>query len=288
MTRGPLVDVAGLREALASASPPVVLDVRWSLLGPPGRELFEAGHVPGSVFVDLDADLADPPRGPGGRHPLPDPARFARAMRRCGVTLDRPVVVLDAGDGTVAARAWWLLEHHGHDDVRVLDGGLAAWRETGGELESGPVPLPFGDDGPPDGRRFVAEVARLRVIDADEAAAWPAHGVLLDARAAARYAGEVEPVDPVAGHIPGALSAPASMALDIAGRFLGPDDLHERFDPIGVGPGVEVAAYCGSGVTAAHTVLALRALGVDAALYAGSWSDWVSDPRRPVATGPMG
>lgn len=282
----PLIGPSQLQSLLDSDAPPVVLDVRWNLLGPPGPEQFAAGHVPGAVYVDLDTDLADPP-GAGGRHPLPDPARFAAAMRRRGVTLDRTVVVMDAADATVAARAWWLLTHHGHPHVRVLDGGMTAWRAAGGDVETGDVRPAYDDDGPPTAHPFTAEVALLEVLDADGAAALADGGVLLDARSAARYAGEVEPVDAVAGHIPGAVSAPAAMSHDIAGRFLGLDDLLERFSPLGVAPGARVGAYCGSGVTAAHTVLALRLVGIDAALYAGSWSDWITDPGRPVATGPM-
>lgn len=282
----PLIAPSQLQSLLDSAEPPVILDVRWSLLGPPGPDLFALGHVPGAAYLDLDTDLADPPDS-GGRHPLPDPARFAAAMRRRGVTLDRTVVVMDGADATVAARAWWLLTHHGHDRVRVLDGGFSAWRSAGGDVETGAVPLASDDDGPVTDYPFTADVARLRVLDAAAAARVARDGVLLDARSAARYAGEVEPVDPVAGHIPGAVSAPAAMSHDIAGRFLGLDDLTERFSPLGVVPGTEVGVYCGSGVTATHTVLALRIVGVDAALYAASWSGWISDPTRPVATGPM-
>ncbi|MDA8434964.1 MAG: sulfurtransferase [Actinomycetales bacterium] len=279
----PVVDVPGLRAALASATPPVVLDVRWSLTGPPGNVAFAAGHVPGAVYVDLDEHLADPP-GDRGRHPLPDPGRFAAAMRRAGVALDRPVVVMDGADGAVAARAWWLLRHHGHDDVRVLDGGFAAWLESGSDTATGGPVLPHDDAGPSTGRPFTADVARSPVLDAQAAAALARTGVLLDARAPARYAGEVEPVDRVAGHIPGAVNAPTSVALDAHGRFVGPDVLRARFADLEVRPGVAVGAYCGSGVTAAHTVLVLHSIGIEAALYPGSWSEWIADSTRPVAT----
>ena len=279
----PFVSAEALHDELASDRPPVVLDIRWSLSGPPGNLEFAAGHVPGAVFVDLDADLADPP-GAGGRHPLPDPARFAAAMRRAGVSLDRPVVVTDGGDGTFAARAWWLLRHHGHDDVRLLDGGFAAWQESGFDTATGGRTAPYDDDGPASGLPFTAEVARSAVLDADAAGALARSGLLLDARAPARYAGEVEPVDPVAGHIPGAINAPTSMALDAHGRFLGHDELVRRYADLDVAPGATVGAYCGSGVTAAHTVLVLHSLGIDAALYPGSWSEWIVDPSRPVAT----
>lgn len=207
-------------------------------------------------------------------------------MRRAGVSLDRPVVVMDGGDGSVAARAWWLLRHHGHDHVRLLDGGLAAWRALGGEVATGDDGPPFGDDGPVSTAPFTASVARLRVLDADEAAAYAVDRALLDARPGPRYRGETEPVDPVAGHIPGALSAPTLENVDAQGRFLPVEQLATRFAALGVHAGAPVAVSCGSGVTAAHTVLALAVLGIDAGLYAGSWSEWVSDPSRPVAVGP--
>jgi thiosulfate/3-mercaptopyruvate sulfurtransferase len=280
---GPFVSVEGLRSELAVDPAPVVLDIRWSLGGAPGNLEFAAGHVPGAVFVDLDSDLADPPGG-RGRHPLPDPRRFAAAMRRAGVALDRRVVVTDGGDGAFAARAWWLLRHHGHDDVRLLDGGFAAWRESGSDVATGGQAAPYSDDGPPTERRFTADVARSAVLVADEAAALARSGKLLDARAPARYAGELEPVDVRAGHIPGAVNAPTSMALDASGRFLGRDELVARFADLDVEPGAAIGAYCGSGVTAAHTILALHSIGIEAALYPGSWSEWITDPARPVAT----
>lgn len=279
-----LVDAAGLAAELASDRPPVLLDVRWSLVGPPGREVFAEGHMPGAVFIDLDTDLADPP-GLGGRHPLPDPARFAAAMRRAGVVLDRPVVVMDGRDGTSAARAWWLLRHHGHDDVRLLDGGLAAWTAAGGDRATGDAASPYGDDGPADGVRFTADVARLPVLDADGAAEMAGEGVLLDARAEVRYRGEQEPIDPVAGHIPGALSFPTLDLVEADGRLLPADVVRTLVAGLDVRPGTPVGVYCGSGVTASHQVLALAEAGIEAALYAGSWSEWITDPARPVARG---
>jgi thiosulfate/3-mercaptopyruvate sulfurtransferase len=285
--RSQLVGADELRHLLASSTPPVVLDIRWSLTGPPGREVYAEGHVPGAVYVDLDTDLADPVGdGTRGRHPLPDPERFTAAMRRAGVTLERPVVVMDGADGSVAARGWWLLRHHGHDDVRLLDGGLAAWRALGGEVAVGDVGPPFDDDGPASGSPFTAQVARLSVLDADEAAAYAFDRALLDARPGPRYRGETEPVDPVAGHIPGAVSAPTLENVDAEGRFLPVEQLATRFAALGVHAGAPVAVSCGSGVTAAHTVLALAQLGIEAGLYAGSWSEWVSDPSHPVAVGP--
>ena len=257
------------------------LDVRWQLGRDDGREQHLAGHVPGAAYVSLDDDLADPPHtGVGGRHPLPDPERFGAAMRRCGVRADRPVVVYDAVGGTSAARAWWLLRHHGHDDVHVLDGGWQAWQEAGGAVEAGPVSPPEGD--------FVPGPGRLPVADAGRAATVGRDGVLVDARAAARFRGEVEPVDPVAGHVPGAVNVPTAENLRTdgpgAGRFRSVAELEQVYAGARAADG-PVAAYCGSGVNAAHTVLALDQLGIAAALYAGSWSDWVTDPERPVATG---
>jgi thiosulfate/3-mercaptopyruvate sulfurtransferase len=275
--RALLVDVAELADQLVGASRPTLLDVRWKLGGPPGRETYEAGHIPGAVFADLDADLAAPP-GPGGRHPLPAPGELTAAMRRLGVRQARPVVVYDDAGGVVAARAWWDLAHFGHDDVRLLDGGFDAWVAAGLPVRTGPSPsVPAGD--------FTAGAGRLAVVDATGAAQVAVHGALLDARAPERYRGEVEPVDPAAGHVPGAVSVPTAGLL-VDGRFPEAAVLRERFVSAGVRDGAPVAAYCGSGVNAAHEVLALRLAGFDdAALYAGSWSEWSADPARPVATG---
>jgi thiosulfate/3-mercaptopyruvate sulfurtransferase len=278
-----LVDAVALAAALGSDRPPVLLDTRWSHSGPPGRSVYAEAHVPGAVFVDLDADLAAAP-GAGGRHPLPDPLSFAAAMRRAGVTLDRPVVVMDGREGSQAARMWWLLRHHGHDDVRLLDGGLAAWVAAGGEVATGDAGARYGDDGPAVGVRFMASVARLPVLDASGAAEVARDGVLLDARAEARYLGQTEPIDPVAGHIPGAVTMPTLDLVDEDGRFLEPDVLRVLFAGVDARPGALVGVYCGSGVTASHEVLALAEAGIEAALYAGSWSEWITDPSRPVAT----
>ncbi|MBB2913223.1 thiosulfate/3-mercaptopyruvate sulfurtransferase [Streptosporangium becharense] len=268
----PLIDPAELAGMAGAA----VLDVRWKLGGPPGIDAYRAGHIPGAVFCDLEADLAASP-GRGGRHPLPSPEAFQESMRRLGVSASRPVVVYDAADSTAAARAWWALRHFGHPDVRVLDGGLRAWTAEGRPLAEGDEAAEPGD--------FTARPGGMPVLDADRAARLAADGLLLDARAAERYRGEVEPIDPVAGHIPGAVSAPTGENVDPSGRFHLPEFLRERFNTLGAVPGVEVGAYCGSGVTAAHQVLALEVAGIPAALYVGSWSDWVSDPSRPVATG---
>jgi thiosulfate/3-mercaptopyruvate sulfurtransferase len=270
-----------------SADRTVVLDVRWRLGGPPGRAEHAAGHVPGAVFVDLDTELAAPP-GTGGRHPLPEPSRLQEVLRRAGVSEGSRVVAYDHADGSVAARAWWLLRWAGlpADRVAVLDGGWAAWREEG---------LPVSTEEPaPEPGHVVVRPGGMPVLDADAAAALARSGVLLDARAGERYRGEVEPVDPRAGHIPGARSAPSAGNVGHDGRWQEPGDLAERFRELGVEPGSgpeAVGAYCGSGVTASSLVLALEYAGLTApekpaALYAGSWSDWSTDPDRPAATGP--
>jgi thiosulfate/3-mercaptopyruvate sulfurtransferase len=270
----PLIDVSALL-ALRADGPLTLLDVRWTLAGS-GRDEYAAGHVPGAVFVDLDADLAAPP-GPAGRHPLPGADEFTRAMRSRGVFASRPVVVYDAGDSTSAARAWWTLRYFGHPDVRVLDGGYAAWVAAGHSVST---TLPAVEEGD-----FTARPGGMPMVDAERAAAIGATGVLLDARAGERYRGEVEPIDPVAGHIPGAVSAPTLGNVGSDGRFLPEEELRDRFTALGVRPGIEVGAYCGSGVTAAHEVLALVIAGFDTpALYVGSWSNWVADPCRPVAS----
>lgn len=271
-----LIEVEELAALLWSA-PATLLDVRWRLAGPPGIDDYLAGHLPGAVYCDLDRDLADPP-GDGGRHPLPDPQRFEQAMRRLGVTADRDVVVYDDGDAVPAARAWWCLRYFGHPRTRVLDGGYTAWVEAGQPISTGPVDASPGD--------LVARPGGMPVLDADDAAALAHAGVLLDVRTGERYRAEAEPIDPVAGHIPGALSAPAAGNLTAAGRFRPAAELQARYAELGVGPGTAVGAYCGSGVTAAQTVLALSIAGRPASLYPGSWSNWITDPGRPVATGP--
>ena len=277
-----LIDTRDLDAALrnVSAPRPVVLDVRWRLGGPPPAELYASGHLPGAVAVELDRDLAAPVGdGKRGRHPLPEPGALQEALRRWGINEDSSVVAYDDADGSSAARAWWLLRWAGLRDVRVLDGGIAAWTAAG-------LPLTAEVPSPELGNVLVRPGA-MPVLDAEGAAGLVAGGgVLLDARVEPRYRGEVEPVDPVAGHIPGARSAPASGNVDVSGRFLSAERLRERFARLGVEADRAAGAYCGSGVTAAQEVLALHVAGIPAALYAGSWSEWVADRSRPVVTGP--
>ncbi|WP_329173894.1 sulfurtransferase [Streptomyces sp. NBC_01477] len=263
-------------ELAAAPVPPVLLDVRYRMGGPPGHGEYAKGHIPGARYVDLDAELAAPP-GAAGRHPLPDAEDFGAAMRRAGVGADTDVVVYDDGNGWGPARAWWLLRWAGHRRVRVLDGGLAAWRAAGGPLSAEEPPPGDGD--------FVARPGGMPVVDADGAAALARRGLLLDARAAERYRGEVEPIDPVAGHIPGAVNAPTTANSAPDGTFLPAAEIADRFTALGAAPGTEVGVYCGSGVSAAHQILALAEAGIPAALYPGSWSEWTADPARPVATG---
>ncbi len=230
-----------------------VLDVRWTLQQGSGRPDYERGHVPGAVFVDLEAVFSGPP-GKGGRHPMPSVEALQDGLREAGVTGTQPVVVYDHGDGMAAARAWWLLRWAGHPTVYVLDGGFPAW--TFDVEQSAPVIKP-GD--------FMVRPGNMPMIDADGAQELAATGILLDVRAPERYRGEMEPIDPVAGHIPGAINYPDGAQIEL------PD-------------GVPLGAYCGSGITAARTVLRLHEQGKEAALYVGSWSDWITDPQRPIAT----
>jgi thiosulfate/3-mercaptopyruvate sulfurtransferase len=285
MRASPLIDVAELAAALAgpdAARRPTVLDVRWDLAQGRRPDLYAAAHIPGAVFVDLDHALAGPVGdGRRGRHPLPDSETFVAAMRAAGVDSGRPVVVYDDAGGTIAARAWWLLRHHGHGEVRLLDGGLPAWTRAGQATEAGP-PAPAAAPGD-----FRGAPGHMATLDADQAAALAADpgGVLLDARQRERYDGDNEPVDPRAGHIPGALHRSTRDNVDSEGRLLNRGALADAFTALGATPRARVGAYCGSGVTAAHEVLALELAGVSAALYPGSWSEWSSDPARPIQTG---
>ena len=259
-----------------------IADVRWYLphLGKSGAGEFEAGHIPGAVYVDVDTELAAP-RGSGpGRHPLPDMARFEATMRRIGVTPATHVVAYDDNSGT-AARLWWLLQYTGHPRVSLLDGGFTAWCDEARPIESGVSrTYPSGD--------FTAQPQPGWVVDKATVAALSEHPntLFLDARARERYEGRVEPIDARPGHIPGARSAPFAENLGLDGRFLSPAALRARYVALGVDGAETVVAYCGSGVTACHDILALRLAGRgDVLLYEGSWSDWAADASLPAALG---
>lgn len=279
MALHPLIEAQELHALLAAPGDVVLLDVRWALGDPHGHAHYLDGHLPGAVFVDLHHELAATPSPETGRHPLPTAEAFQAAAQRWGINPDSQVVVYDATRALAAARAWWLLRHAGFDNVRVLNGGLDTWIGAGYPLEQGPITAVPG----------TVELGwgRLPTIDIDQADHFP--GVLLDARAFERYTGATEPIDPRAGHIAGALSNPTTENLGVDGRFLDPSELAERFAALGVqaseGGERHVAAYCGSGVTAAHQILALEIIGIQAALFPGSWSQYSADPTRTPAIG---
>lgn len=263
MSFGPLVDQAWLREHAGDHDLRVV-DCRWKLGDPAaGRAAYLEGHVPGAVFMDLDQDLSAPP-GERGRHPLPEAEDFERVARAAGISAGTRVVAYDEAAGGGAARLWWLLRHFGHEAAAVLDGGIGAWCDAGGELAAGEEAAPEG--------HFSARPRSGDTASAEEIEAALGSGrlTLVDARAAERFEGRAEPVDPVAGHIPGARSAPVA-AIAPAGRYLSGEELRERLDLSGEG---KLVAYCGSGVSACNLVLAAELAGLDARLYPGSWSEW--------------
>lgn len=275
----PLIAAEALLPLVETGRGLVLLDVRWKLGADDPRAEYAAGHIPGAIYVDLETELAAPADPRLGRHPLPAPEEIERAAGRWGVRPDSLVVVYDDNRGMGAARAWWLLRWIGHEQVQVLDGGLRAWRAAGGQLTAAVTPPPAGELQPLAGER-----GAMPTVDADDIREGRVE-VLLDARDADRYRGEREPVDPVAGHIPGATSAPTAENVDADGRFLPPDALRQGFETRGVQPGARVAVYCGSGISATHEVLALELAGIRASLYPGSWSGWIGDPSRPIATG---
>jgi thiosulfate/3-mercaptopyruvate sulfurtransferase len=253
----------------------VVFDCRYSLTDhDAGRKAWTVDHIPGSQYVDLGVDMSSPP-GSGGRHPLPDRDKLVRKLRTWGVSNDSAIVCYDQNSGAIAGRLWWLLRWLGHADVRVLDGGLDAWIAAGFDTTAEAGAVAPGN--------FRAGKPLTRICDADSL---PDPGrCLLDARGAARFRGEVEPLDAVAGHIPGAVCAPFDDNL-IDGRLVSAKALKDRFTQLGVTPQSEVVCYCGSGVTAAHNILALLIAGFpEPALYVGSWSEWITDPERPIASG---
>ncbi|MDL9978822.1 sulfurtransferase [Microbacterium sp. ASV49] len=270
-----LIAARELSDLLIDA-PVRLLDVRWRLDRPEGRPAYLDGHLPGAVYVDFDNELADRGDPRRGRHPLPTREQLQAAARRWGLHPGDTVVAYDDVQSVAAARAWWLLTRSGVADVRVLDGGLRAWIAE-------ELPLALGDVQPRRGTIELHPIPDGSRIGIDEAEAWPRSGVLLDVRAADRYRGDVEPLDPVAGHIPGAVNVPTTVHLD-AGRFRSPEEIRATFAAAGAAEGTRVAAYCGSGVAASHTVLAGAIAGIDVVLYPGSWSEW-SRRRRYAAIG---
>ncbi|MGY2745795.1 sulfurtransferase [Arthrobacter sp. UYCu723] len=273
-----LMDVDSLKGRLDAGRRTVLLDVRWALGDPHGREHYLAEHLPGAVFVDLATELAGPADPSRGRHPLPSLEQFQASVRSWGVRSGDVVVAYDDSGNMAAARLWWMLRNAGFADVYLLDGGLAAWRAAGFDVERGEWQAEPGD--------VVLAAGAMPAIDAGRAASWGQQGLLLDARAGERYRGEIEPVDPRAGHIPGAVSAPTTGNLGADGRFLPAEWLRERFTSLGVTRDVSTAVYCGSGVTAAHEIAALEIAGFPAALYPGSFSEWSNNPSNDVVTGP--
>ena len=276
VTTGPIVDLADVAEA-ASGRAVVWCDVRWYLDGRDARAAYDAGHLPGAVFIDMDTDLASPPSPAAGRHPLPTPEHFAAALGAHGIADDDFVVAYDDNGGLQAARLVWMLRAIGHA-AAVLDGGIDAWI---GDLETDASNhAPTTRSVRPWPRELMADIDEVATVCGTEG------HLVIDSRAGARYRGETEPVDPVAGHVPGAVNRPVTDNVDDTGRFLTPAELAEGFKSLGVGEGVDTIVYCGSGVTACHNILAMEHAGLGAArLFAGSWSQWSNDPERPVATG---
>ena len=273
-----LITADALADRLAAGHPVTVLDVRWTLSEPDGREHYLRGHAPGAVYVSLDDELTDHTVPDRGRHPLPSGSAGQAAARRGGVRDGRPVGVYDDWNRAGSARAWWVLTAAGITDVRILDGGWSAWKAAGGLVEAGPVDPAPGDVTVAHEDLYAGALPTLTI---DEVG----HGPLLDARAPERFRGDVEPVDAVAGHIPGARNLPSTMLLSGQETFLDDTALAGLLTDRGIEPGDPIGVYCGSGITAAVTVAALTAAGRDAALFPGSWSQWSSDRDRPVARG---
>lgn len=274
----PLISAEELRAELGADCPPTVLDVRWRLDAPDGRAAFEAAHIPGSVYASLDDVFSEHQGPPAGRHPLPSAQRLATGLAALGIAgLDEPIVTLDDASSWPACRAWWVLRDAGFTDVRVLDGGWSAWVRSGAALEHGPVaerPAP----------ELSLTLGHMPQLSIDDAATLPTTGLLLDARAPERFRGELEPIDPRAGHIPGARNLPVSSVFDSDGRFA-PISTLKQVLPASAVAACTIGVYCGSGVSASPLVLAYELIGQRVALYPGSWSQWSNDPARPIATG---
>lgn len=274
-----LIDAIQLTAELRQNASLRVLDVRWDLGAPDGRPDYEAGHIPGAVFVDLDTELSTHTSPLDGRSPMPTEATLQAAARRWGLRNGDDVVVYDDANGVVAGRALWLLRHAGVARVRLLNGGLAAWKAAALPLESGASPVDGGGD-------IDLSYGALTVLDLDGVAAFPGHGVLLDARPLDKFTGENETLEPRGGHIPGAISAPASENFTTAGTFKARAELAAHYEQLGVTQGRPVAVYCGGGTSCSANFVALTALGYDVAIFPGSWSQWSAHAELPVATGP--
>jgi thiosulfate/3-mercaptopyruvate sulfurtransferase len=292
MTYETLIAAGALRDWILSpppgAPPLCIVDCRFDLANPAaGRHAYEAGHIPGASFADLNLDLSAPIGPTTGRHPLPEPAAFGMALCRWGVTLESQVVVYDAANSSFAARLWWLLRWVGHRRVAVLDGGYQAWCAAGGALKYGAPPAFGADKGAPD--RLVGRPGAAPTVDTPTLAVelHAPERLIIDARAAERYAGATEPIDSVAGHVPGAVNHPFSLNLAADNTFLPAVELRRRWrERLGGRSAKQVIAMCGSGVTACHNLLSLEIAGLPgAALYPGSWSEWIRDAQRPVARG---
>ncbi|MHA7181058.1 sulfurtransferase [Arthrobacter sp. MDB2-24] len=271
-----LMDVQELQDRMTSGAQTLLLDVRWSLGDPSGHEHYRAAHIPGAVYVDLETQLCAP-GGPGlGRHPLPDGDALQETARQWGLDDGDTVVAYDDSGNLAAARLWWLLRDAGFASVRLLDGGLTAWRAAGFDVEGG------------EERHCVGNVhlssGHMPVVSIPDLLEPAGVDVLLDARAGERFRGEQEPIDPRAGHVPGAVSAPTADNLGDDKRFRPAQELRSRFAALGADRG-RVAVYCGSGITAAHEIAALEIAGIDAALFPGSWSQWSTTEGLPVVTG---
>lgn len=260
-----------------------IVDVRWYLFekDKTGRGEYERGHIPGAVHMDIDTDLSSPPGQGPGRHPLPKPEVFARAASRAGIGPNNYVVAYDDKGAASSARLWWLLRYFGHDQVSLLDGGFTSWIAQGLPLETSIVAPPS--------ENFIPHPHPEMVVDANAVNAFrdDVHALIIDVRAAERYEGKIEPIDPRAGHIPGAKSAPYAGNLQPDQRYLGSEELRARYAKLGADRAEKIVCYCGSGVNACQTLFALQLAGFDKPLlYEGSWSDWSSTPERPMATGP--
>lgn len=276
-----LITATELAILIDAGEPLTVLDVRWRLDEPDGRSAYLQGHLPGAVYVSLEDELSDHTVAGRGRHPLPSGRNLQAAARRWGIRQDSSVVVYDDWNRAGSARAWWVLTAAGLTNVRILDGGFSAWRSAGRRLEAGPV-------NPQPGNVTVLQddlyAGSRPTLTAQQSGAGSV--TLLDARAPERFRGDVEPLDPAAGHIPGAKNLPSSAVLAGDGTFLGDHALTRLLSDRGIDPDGRVGAYCGSGVTATVTIAALAAIGCEAALFPGSWSEWSSDPNRAVGRGP--